>query len=64
MFALAPIVGHDVVDVGHPAAAVITESPGTLEARPPRALAFDLDGAWGIEAAFLEQADHHGAGPY
>ncbi len=52
-----------VLDVGHPAAVVIAESPAALEAWPPPTIALDLDGARGIEAALSDSADHHGAGP-
>ncbi len=56
-------MGHDVLDVGHPTAIVIAESPAALEAWPPPTIALDLDGARGIEAALSDSADRHGAGP-
>jgi hypothetical protein len=36
VLARTPLVGHDVLDVGHPAPVVVAEPPGTLEP--------DLDG--------------------
>ncbi len=57
-------MGHDVLDVGHPAAVVIAESPAALEAWPPLTIALDYDGARGIEAALSDSSDHHGAGRY
>ncbi len=64
VLARTPLMGHDVLDVGHPAAVVIAEPPAALEAWPPPTIALDLDGARGIEAALSDSADHHGAGPY
>ncbi len=57
MLAAAPVVDGDVLDSGHPAAAVVAQAPGVLEARPPVAVALDLDETWGSAAALGDQVD-------
>ena len=64
MLAGAPVVLNDVLHVSNPAAVVVAEPPGALEAGAPAALVLDLDRAWGSEGALLEQPDNHGRGPY
>jgi hypothetical protein len=46
VFAAAPVVEGDVLNVGHPAAVVIAELPGVLEPWPA-AVTFDLHDTWG-----------------
>src|SRR4051812_13616533 len=57
VLAATPVVDSDVLDVCHPSAVVVAETPGVLEPRPPAPVSFDLDGPWGSEAPFGKQVD-------
>jgi hypothetical protein len=57
MLTSSPVVLDDVLDVCHPAPAVVTESPSVLETRPPTTTVLDLNRPRWIEAALLEEAD-------
>src|SRR3954471_17649439 len=57
MLTSSPVVLDDVLDVCHPAPAVVTESPSVLETRPPLTVVLDLNRSGRIEAALPDEPD-------